>query len=353
LGTSRNFDEETVMPDHRAPAHSPLTGTPLSRTAPPRSLTRKGAVMLALAAALVAALTATMVRSPASEAASKPPAVEGAAHVQAAQADDVTWSPGDVSWEYLPEKNQCITTQDATVTTSTPDQTTQLAEVLRQEGHKTDFPAETGILDAHTNVVDAQGTTIAMVIHSYVTNDKCQAAVTPTDTGAAQGNTSEALGGTFRATADNWALGGVTALFAAVMYASTSAIAAASITAVAAGAGATVSTAVVAVAAGCIGGAASGALASLLYQSSAQPAVDWKSTLTTAASGCVGGALISTFPAREIAAATAESLEGVFGGAASSLVGTSGVRAGTSAGVEMTGITEVVSTTTGALRAVR
>jgi hypothetical protein len=357
------------MPDHPPAAPSQRNPTPPSRTTRLRPLARNGAVALALATALVAALTATMLRPSASEAAAQQPTIQADVPVS-----DVTWTPGDdIAWEYLADKDQCLTTQSGTVTTSTPEQATQVIEALQQAGPKTDFAPETGILDTHVNVSDtANGpetgsTSVNMVIHAYITKERCEAAATqpgatPDSSSSAMNSanstalspaTSSATSGEFRASEAGWALGGVVALFAATMFAAVTAVAATSIAATAAAAGVTVPTAAVALAAGCLGGATAGALANLLVQSYTQPGVDWKSTLASAAGGCMGGSIASLVPATEIAAGTAEFLNSAVGGSAPALVGTAGARAATSTGVELTGITEVVSTTTGALRAVR
>ena len=343
-------------PGHPAATHVPRNRAHLSSARRLRPLARKGAVAVALATALVAALTAAILRPSTSEAAATTPAVQAAV-----PASDVTWSPGDdISWEYLPEKNQCITTQSGTVTTSTPDQATQLIEALQQAGPKTDFAPETGILDAHVNVSNtANGpetgsTTVNMVIHSYVTKEKCEAATTP-DPGATPGSTSPAVSGKLRAdSTQTWTFSGVAALFAAVTYAAFTFLAATSITTAATIAGVTVSAGVVAVAAGCIGGAAAGALSNLLIQYNTQPATnDWKSALASAVTGCIGGGFISAIPAKEAAASVAGFLNDTVGGSASALVGTAGAGAAASTGIELATITEVVSTATTALRTVR
>jgi hypothetical protein len=342
------------MPDRHGPAHLPQ-----SLTATLRQLARRGALMVALATALVAVLTATMLRPSTSEAASAPPPPPQPPAAQAvALANDVTWTPGDdVSWEYLPDKNQCITTQSATVTTSTPDQATQLIEALQSEGPKTDFPSDTGVQDVHVNVSgtangpDTGSTTVDMVIHSYVTKDQCEAAITSdpgaTPTAFALADTSQPAGGKFGATA-TWYRGALAGLFAAIIYIGTSVLTVSTITVLAGAAGTTVSAALVGAAAGCLGGAAAGALTTLLFNADN---IDGKKTLSNAVGGCVLGALSAAYPVKAAATSVAQDLLIAFGRGPSALVGTAGAGAATSAGIELTGITEVVSTTTAALRA--
>jgi hypothetical protein len=343
-----------------------------SRAVPLRPLARRGAVMLALATALAAALAAAMLRPATSEAASTPPPPKPPAAQAVALADDVTWAPGDdVSWEYLPDKDQCITTQSATVTTSTPDQATQLVEALQSEGPKTDFPAETGILDVHVNVSgtangpETGSTKVDMVIHSYIAKEQCEAAVTPapgtpapgatapdstaaaTPDGLAPADTSRLVSGRFGTTA-TWYKGALVGLLAAVFYIGVSVLTVSTITVLAGAAGTTVSAALVGAAAGCLGGATAGALTTILVNSDD---LDGQTVLSNAVGGCVVGAIAAAYPVRAVATGVAEDLLSVFGRGAPALVGDASVGAATSAGVEMTGLSQVVSTTTTALRA--
>jgi hypothetical protein len=341
------------MPDRHGPACFFR-----SLTVPLRPFARRGTVMLALATALVAALTATMLKPSTSEAASTPPPPPAVQAVAAS--NNVTWTPGDdVSWEYLPDKDQCLTTQSATVTTSTPDQATQLVQALQSEGPKTDFPSETGVLDVHVNVSgtangpDTGSTAVDMVIHSYITKEKCEEAVAPahvvttTPNGLTSADTSQPMSGTLGAT-PTWYKGALAGLFAAVVYIGVSVLTVGTITVLAGSAGTAVSAVLVGAAAGCLGGAAAGAMTTMLFN---VDNLDGQKILSNAVGGCVVGALAAAYPVRAVATSVAEDLVKVFGGGASALVGNAGVGAARAAGVEMTGLNQVVATTATALRA--
>jgi len=148
-------------------------------------------------------------------------AVKPAAHA-ADRPVDVTWDAGDVSWDFVAD-GRCITTQHVTMTTGPNDEAKQLAAVLQALPPKNDFPADSGIQDAHINVSDPGGTsTVDGVLHADLPHDQCRAANTAQSAlfGTTGGGTLDTIQ---LAAAPLWLKGAIAAIVGAAVYVGVSA----------------------------------------------------------------------------------------------------------------------------------
>lgn len=339
------------MPDPWA--RSSAGPTPTS----PRRFSRPGAAVPALVIILVAAVAVTMMRTPSSKAADSSGATSSGTTGSGATSSGATvsgasWLPGDVSWTYLPDVGQCLTTQEATVAARSHEDAVRLAGILQALGHKKDFPAGSGVLDIHANVgtVSSTGTTLGVVVHSYVTKDSCGSdARTPSpgdgspDAGSPGDERATSLSaGNRLATTITWKRGLLAGLLAATVFTAVGLMATTALVGVGTAAGVTVSATLVAATSSCLGGAAAGAASTLYLNSGAS----WKEILGGAAFGCVASGLASTYPLKQAARAITDTLRNRARGGAPAIIGPAGVEAASGAtGSPPTGIAEVVSTT--------
>lgn len=315
--------------------HSNSAGDSSSgRSAPAlRHLGRKSVLTLAMVAALICVVVLSTAK-PAAEAAEP--------------AAGVTYSPGDVSWEVL-DDGRCITTQSVEVKAPSVDEAKQLSSLLSALPAKTDFPAESGITDAHANVgVPINTDYFPVTLHAYLPGDKCKAADT------AQVTLFDTEGGgdldtVQLAAAPTWLKGAIAAVVGAAVFIAVSTMVTAGITATGVLVGATATTiAAVTAVSGCIGGATSTAVTLAL----AGAGGGWKQNLANAAAGCATGAAVGLLPIKTVGEAAGNAIRGALGFAPAATVGAAGVVAAESAGVELAGITEVVGTASDALVAV-
>ena len=298
-----------------------------------KKFSKGGILTLALAGSLVATIVATTVNVPA----------------KAAEAEGVTWSAGDVSWEIMSD-GRCFTTQTVDVNTKSTADAVAISGAMANLPAKTDYPADSGIQDTHANVGSVVNTTnFPVVLHAYLAGDKCKAA------SAAQQTLFQTTGGGTMdkiqlAAAPAWLKGAIGAVVGAAVYVAVSAMVTAGITATGVLVGASAATvAAVTALAGCIGGATSTAVTLMLASSGST----WKSTLTNAAAGCVTGATIASLPIKTVGEKVGNAIRGALGFAPVATVGDAGVAAAASAGVELAGITEVTTTAADALVAVQ
>ncbi|HST80553.1 MAG TPA: hypothetical protein VLL08_02305 [Kineosporiaceae bacterium] len=287
----------------------------------------------------------------------------------AADAGGVSWNPGEVTWELMPD-GRCLTTQDVTVKTKNHEDAVSVSAALRGVPAKTDYPAESGILDTHGNVgfPGDTGSEFGVVLHTYLKGEMCQApggggatpAPAPADAAPATQTANQQvlfdaagrgdLSAAQLAAVPLWLKGAIGAVVGAAVYVGVSAMVTAGITATGVLVGASAATlAAVTAASGCIGGAASTAVTLLLAGSGSS----WQSTLANAAAGCLTGAAIGLLPIKTVGEAAGNAIRGVLGFAPAAVVGEAGVAAATSAGVELTGITQVTSVAADALVAVQ
>lgn len=306
-----------------------------------KSRGRPSILTFALVATLAGAVVLSAVRPPAR--------ADDPAGGVSWDAGEVSWDAGDVSWGFVRD-GRCITTQDVTITTRSNHEAKRLASVLASLPPKNDFPAGSGIQDAHINVSDpGDSSTVAGILHAYLPHGRCQAANT------AQAALFGATGGgrldTIQlAAAPTWLKGAIAAVVGACVYVAVGTLVTAGITAtgVLAGASAAAVTATTALS-GCVGGA----LSTSVTLAIAGAGNGWKSTLTNAAAGCLSGATFALLPIKQIGEVVGNALRGAFGSVPKAIVGEAGVAAAQSAGVELGGITEVVNHASDVLVAVR
>lgn len=280
-----------------------------------------------LAAMLTVAVTFTMVKTPARA---------------AIEAGSVTWSAGDVSWEIL-DDGRCLTTQVVDVSTKNTDDARALSQAMRGLPHKTDFPAQIGIQDAHANVGSPINTTdFPLVLHTYLRGDRCKAAST------AQQALLHVSGGdqldTVQLTAlPTWAKIAIGAVVVAATYAGVSTLTMVGL----ASAGVAVTTTVAAQSmAACVAGAASSAMANQLILGWPD---SWQGKLATEVGGCITGGTSGVFPpTARLAAAIGSSLRTAFGTAPTAVVGGTALAVSESAGLEMVTISQVINATAAA-----
>ena len=277
-----------------------------------------------LAAMLTVAVTVTMVKAPARA---------------AIEAGSVTWSAGDVSWEIL-DDGRCLTTQVVDVSAKSHDDAVALSQAMQGLPHKTDFPAQTGIQDAHANVGSSINTTdFSVVLHTYLLGDRCKAATT------AQQVLLHISGGdrldTVQLTAlPTWAKVAIGAVVVAATYAAVSTLTMVGLASL----GVAVATTVAAQSmAACVAGAASVAMANQLILGWPD---SWQGKLATEVGGCLTGGTSGVFPpTARLAAAIGSSLRTAFGSAPSAVVGGTALAVAESAGLEMVTISQVINTT--------
>lgn len=291
-----------------------------------RQFSRRSILVLAAVVALAAAVAVSTIKPPVNA---------------AVEAADVTWSPGDVTWEIL-QDGRCITTQSVEVTAKTNEAATELASKLQEVPRKTDFPADSGIQDAHANVGSPGNTTsIPVVLHTYLAKDKCETASTARalydEQGGKLNNVQLAAAA---AAAPKWLKGAIAAVVGAAVYIAVSTLVTAGITAsgVLVGASAAVVAATTALS-GCIGGASSTAVTLAL----AGAGTDWKSTLSNAMAGCLTGAGVALLPIKQVGTAAGNAIRAAFGAAPVATVGEGAVAAAAEAGIELNPIAEVVN----------
>lgn len=286
-----------------------------------------------LAAMLTVVVAFTMVKAPASA---------------AIEAGSVTWNAGEVRWE-IDDDGRCLTTQAVDVSTKSLADTLALSQAMKGLGAKTDFPAQTGIQDAHANVGSPTDTVnFPVILHTYLTGDSCKAAST------AQQALLHLSGGDRPDTVQlaalpTWAKIAIGAVVVAATYVAVSTMTMAGL----AEAGVAVATSTAAQAmAGCVGGAAGVAIANQLI--SGWPD-SWQGKLATVVGACLtGGASGVLPPTAELAAAIGGSLRAAFSSApAAAVVGNTALTAAESAGVDMVTLSQVINATTEAALAAR
>jgi hypothetical protein len=299
-----------------------------------KRFSRRSALVLALAIALVTTTIATSMQAPAS---------------RAADVGDVTWNPGDVTWDIL-DDGRCLTTQAVNINTPSHEDAVTLSTALQGLPAKTDYPADSGIQDTHANIgISANTPDFPVVLHAYLDGNMCQ------DANAAQQTLYGTTGGgkldtVQLASAPVWLQGAIGAVAGAAVYVAVSAMVTAGVTAagVLVGASTAVVTAVTAMS-GCIGGAASIAVTLQL----AGGGGDWQETLSNALAGCLTGTTIALLPIKEVGEAAGNALRSSLGLTAVATVGKAGAKAAESAGVNLNGITQVISTTADTVVAVK
>jgi hypothetical protein len=281
----------------------------------------------------------------------------------------VTWNPGPVNWEILKD-GRCITSQSVHVTAKNHEDAVAISNALKGVPAKKDYPADSGILDVHANVGTSINTNdFPVILHAYLPGDKCRtpeqenppeptpASNVASDPGGALSSEqvlfdaagSGRLDAIQLAGSPTWLKAGVGAIVGVALYVAVSALVTAGLAALGVLAGASAATvAAVAALSGCIGGAASSAMMSRLLGST----LDWKATVTNAVTGCLSGAFLALMlPVTAMGAAAGNAILALRAPAA--VVGETGVAAAGAAGVELTGITEVTTTTVEAALAAR
>jgi hypothetical protein len=283
-----------------------------------------------------------------------------------------------VSWA-IQADGRCLTSQGVQIRAKNHEDAVSVSDAMKGVPAKTDYPAESGILDTHANVSqpDDAGSEFGIVLHVYLKGEMCQApggggatpapgAPAPAPSDAAPAPAPEAadqqvlldaagrgdLDGAQLAATPLWLKGAIAAVVGAAVYVGVSVMVTAGITATGVLVGASAATlAAVTAFSGCVGGAASTAVTLAMASSD----ITWKSTLANAAAGCATGAAIGLLPIKTVGEAAGNAIRGALGGAPNEVVGEvalSSFRSYFSA-AEVLEITEVVTAAGDALVAVQ
>lgn len=251
---------------------------------------------------------------------------------------DVTWAPGNVSWEII-DDGRCVTSQPVTVSTESADDAAALSQAMHGLPRKRDFPAESGIQDAHANVSTPIGTTyFAVVMHTYLPGEECLAAT------AAQQALFDSGGGrldSVQPALATWKKIAIAAVVAAAVYAAVSLLVLAALAAL----DVAVATSTAAqVAAGCIAGTASALVAS---KSVTGWPNDWKAQVVTAVGACLTGGASGVLPPTAAAGqAIGNALRTTWGSApVVKMVGDGAFAAAESAGIDLVMVSQATNAT--------